>query len=326
MHGGAISLAQQFIASSFQPDLILATDMLDLTTFLSLSRKKSQNIPTAIYFHENQLTYPWSPDDRDVVHKRDQHYGFINYVSALTADKVLFNSHYHQESFLTEAGRFLKHFPDQQNLDSVAAIRQKSDVLPLGLNLSGLDNYAEQETKNTKLIIWNHRWEFDKNPGEFFQALFSLANKGLDFQIALLGENFSREPKEFVLARRILGDRVVRYGYAKSFEDYARWLWRATILPVTSIQDFFGISVAEAIYCGCYPLLPRRLSYPELVSADLHADHFYDDYDELTTKLEKLLTTGKPKVSPQLRQTISAYSWHKMLPSYDALFEQIIAD
>ena len=45
-------------------------------------RKKTKNIPTAIYFHENQISYPWSPRDRDKIQNRDNHYGFINYVCA----------------------------------------------------------------------------------------------------------------------------------------------------------------------------------------------------------------------------------------------------
>ena len=66
MHGGAVTLARMFMESELQPDLILTTDMLDLTIFLSLTRSRTANIPTAIYFHENQLSYPWSTTDRDV--------------------------------------------------------------------------------------------------------------------------------------------------------------------------------------------------------------------------------------------------------------------
>ena len=78
MHGGAITLAKEFNKMRWQPDRILSTDMLDLTTFLALTRHRTSGIPTAIYFHENQLSYPWSQDDRDVKNKRDSHYGFIN--------------------------------------------------------------------------------------------------------------------------------------------------------------------------------------------------------------------------------------------------------
>src|SRR5690242_21930973 len=71
MHGGAVTLASRFLAAPHSPDLILATDMLDLTSFLALTREKSARCPCALYFHENQLTYPWSPTDADPAKKRD---------------------------------------------------------------------------------------------------------------------------------------------------------------------------------------------------------------------------------------------------------------
>src|SRR5258708_2910035 len=79
MQGGAVTLARQFMDSAFTPDLILASDMLDLATFLALTRQRTAQIRTAVYFHENQLTYPPSPRQ-----KRDLR--FINYSSALVAD------------------------------------------------------------------------------------------------------------------------------------------------------------------------------------------------------------------------------------------------
>ena len=53
MHGGAITLAKEFLQSDFVPDLIISTDMLDLTTFLSLTKSKTADIPTVLYFHED---------------------------------------------------------------------------------------------------------------------------------------------------------------------------------------------------------------------------------------------------------------------------------
>src|SRR5438093_8004810 len=81
MQGGAVTLARLFLDSGLSPDLIVASDMLDLTTFLALTREKTAHVPTAVYFHENQLTYPPGPRQ-----KRDLHYGFINYASALAAN------------------------------------------------------------------------------------------------------------------------------------------------------------------------------------------------------------------------------------------------
>ncbi len=131
MYGGAVSLSKLFLASDLQPDLILATDMLDLTTFLALTRKRTASTPTALYFHENQITYPWSPSDQDIQLGRNNQYGFINFTSALAADAVFFNSRYHQRSFLGALPDFLRQFPDHRELEAIEQIRKKSEVLSL---------------------------------------------------------------------------------------------------------------------------------------------------------------------------------------------------
>ena len=306
MHGGAVTLARQFMEMDAAPDLLLATDMLDLTTFLALTRARTHAIPTAVYFHENQLSYPWSPGDRDVRQGRDVHYGFINYASALAADALFFNSAYHLAGFFDELPRLLKHFPDYNELDSLTALRDRGQVLPLGLDLRRFDEQqsavsgwrshreASLSAVESPRILWNHRWEYDKNPEEFFRALNVLAERGLDFGLVILGESFRRQPSEFLEAQRRLGERVRHAGYAPDFADYAGWLWQADLLPVTSRHDFFGSSVVEAMYCGCFPLLPRRLSYPELIPPEYHDLCFYRDFDDLVARLAAAIETWRP--------------------------------
>jgi len=328
MHGGAVTLARRFLESGSTPDIILATDMLDLTTFLALTRRKTANVPTAIYFHENQLTYPWSPTDRDVVRNRDKHYGFINYASAMAADAVFFNSRYHMESFYDEAVRLLKHFPDHNEPDSIESLRDKSSVLPLGMDLRRLDEYTDEVGASTDavggpLVVWNHRWEYDKNPDEFFKALRTLADDEVPFRLAVLGENFSQVPVVFLKARDRLGDRVVQFGYAEDFEAYAHWLHSADVLPVTSHQDFFGAGVAEAIYCGCRPLLPRRLAFPELLPDEAaETGTFYANYDEFLDRLRALLLDPKPS-GGRYRDAIVRFDWQNMAPVYDRTLEDV---
>jgi len=328
MHGGAVTLARKFLESDLTPDLILMTDMLDLTTFLALTRQRTADVPTAIYFHENQLTYPWSPTDRDIVQKRNKHYGFINYVSALAADAVFFNSQYHLDSFLAELPRLLKHFPDYNEAGTVEQIRDKSSVLPLGLDLKSFDQHKPQGSKiqNLKskikmpLILWAHRWEFDKNPDEFFEALTILSERGLDFELAILGENFSQKPDVFLEAENTLEKHIVQFGYVESFAEYAQWLWRADIVPVTSNQDFFGASVVEALYCDCFPLLPKRLAYPYLIPSEYHAQCFYEDFDDLVARLSEAIINIEQTRHFSLRSVVAQYDWQEQGRLYDELF------
>ena len=327
MHGGAVTLASRFLASAGQPDLILATDMLDLTTFLALTRQKSAACPCALYFHENQLTYPWSPGDPDTGSQRDLHYAFINYASALAADAVLFNSRYHQDAFLGALPGFLKGFPDATEPASAERIAAKSRVLPLGMDLRKLDAHRPQGGREpgAPLILWNHRWEYDKDPEAFFSVLYRLADEGVDFRLAVLGESFGRAPAVFQEARRRLADKVVQWGYLESPADYARWLWRADILPVTSRQEFFGASVVQALYCGCAALLPERLSYPEHVPADQSAGFLYRGDECLADRLRALLCAQKVGAGGSLGAHVGRYDWEYQAPVYDDFFEALAA-
>ncbi len=320
MHGGAVTLARYYTVGYAEsaPDLILATDMLDLTTFLALTRRRTAGVATALYFHENQLTYPPPPGE-----KRDLHYGFINFVSALAADAVYFNSQFHLEAFFDELPRLLKHFPDFNELDTIEPLKRKSQVLPLGLGLRRFDAHQPDALREgPPLIVWNHRWEYDKGPETFFGALYQLADEGVDFQVAVVGQNFRQQPEEFERARERLGRRVVRFGYVERFAEYARLLWDADVQVSAAVQDFFGISTCEAIYCGCAPVLPRRLNYPALIPPAYHDAYLYDE-GGLVDKLRQMLA-ARHKPPRTLRWFVSQFDWSEIAPRYDDLFEGLI--
>lgn len=322
MHGGAVSLARQYLASGFQADVFLATDMLDLTTFLSLTRRASAGVPALLYFHENQLAYPWSPGDPDPALQRDHHYSFINYTSALAADALLFNSAYNQDSFLHALPAYLRMYPDPQELATVPELVQKSAVLPLGMDLLALEAArCPKDDAQPPLVLWNHRWEHDKGPEDFFAALMALSAEGVDFRLAVLGERYKQAPAVFAQARAALAAHIVHWGYADTHADYARWLWQAHVLPVTGRQDFFGGSVVEAMYCGVRPLLPRRLAYPGHVPLAMQAEVLYDDDADLRNRLRTLLE-ARPFPSLPTRDWVSGYDWTQLAPRYDALLDQ----
>ena len=328
MYGGAVALAKAFLEMDFYPDLLLATDMLDLTTFLALSRSKSRDLPTAIYFHENQITYPWSATDQDVRLKRNNQYGFINYTSALAADQLFFNSHYHLNSFIQSLTPFLSQFPDFKNLENVELIRQKSEVLYLGMDLKKFDKYRIKKEHQLPVILWNHRWEYDKNPELFFQSLFKLAAEGYDFQLIVLGNAYQKKPPIFAEAKKRLASQLIHWGYCENFEDYARFLWQSTIYPVTSNQDFFGGSVVQALYCGVRPLLPKRLAYPEHIPEHLHAACFYqtdqDFYLQLRQLIGDFLANNNSIVdNDALQNFVSRYDWSTLGPLYDHAFSKV---
>lgn len=323
MYGGAVTLAQEYMNMDFTPDVILATDMLDLTTFLALIRNKETKLPVvALYFHENQLAYPWNIEKVDVMERI--HYGFMNYTSALAADQIFFNSHHNMRSFYGELETLLRKMPDYKHTQVFNDLMKKSEVLPIGMELQKTPQSTDSVYSGKEpLILWNHRWEFDKNPEDFFNALFILKKEGLTFKVCLLGEQYKNSPSIFEEAQRVLRKDIIKIGYVKGIE-YFDWLWAADLLPVTSRHDFFGISVMEAIYCGCYPLLPNRLTYPDLYQIENHPEIFYNDFPELVEKLKDAVSTFPYNKNHNYAELTFPFDWDQMVTVYDAKFTQLI--
>ena len=309
MQGGAISLARKLES---KPDLVLASSMIDLSIFRALTWRRLGDTPLALYFHENQLSYPQS--------RRQNHgwrYGFINYISALTADAVYFNSEYHRSDFMAQLPRMLKHFADFNELQTIETIRAKSKVLALGMDLRRLEAFrAAKPLGAPPLILWNHRWEHDKNPAAFVQCMIALAEEGFDFQLAITGERFGEMPESMLRAQAQLGERIVQLGYVESFADYARLLWRADYVVSAARQEFFGAAVCEAIYCGCIPILPDRLNYPNLLPKALHQACLYER-DRLAAQLRYHLTSETTVDCGALRAHVARYDWSRMARVYD---------
>ena len=319
MHGGAITLAKMYNRLEKNFNLIICSDMLNLPVFKSLCTE-IHSIKTIMYFHENQLSYPWSPLDKDLVLKRDLHYHYINYTSSLVSDHNYFNSEYHLGSYTKGLKKYLKKMPDLRNQDTINEIYNKSSSLPIGCNL---ENFDETKIKDP-IILWNHRWEYDKNPELFFKTLFKLKNKKIDFKLIVLGEKYKEYPEIFNIAQKKLENEIIHFGYCHSHREYIKYLKMSNILPITSNQDFFGISIVEAVSYGNYPILPKRLSYPEIFNYKKNMNLFYNDDEQLFSMLIKTIQNinSLDKAINNLSSYIyKKYNWRTISKKYDQTFE-----
>ena len=149
--------------------------------------------------------------------------------------------------------------------------------------------------------------------------------RGVDFRVIAAGEHIDPNEPHFLAAREWLGDRVLAWGYAPDLAAYRERLWQADIVVSCAIQEFFGIGVIEAMYCGCIPVLPRRLSYPELLPAEYHAACLYDEDVDLADRLQAVIGDLPALRQHDVRGVVAQYDWSTMAPRYDALFERLIA-
>jgi glycosyltransferase involved in cell wall biosynthesis len=319
MRSAAIYIAENYGHALRTCDLIIATDLLNLAELKALA---GFTCPAILFFHENQLTYP-TPEGE----KPEVDLGLANVVSALAADVCLFNSHYQLRKFNQALKQFINDIPEFVPERAHEQIMAKARVVYMGMDLSGFPD--RRIVKNpVPVILWNHRWEFDKQPHVFFAAMYRLAEEGLDFRLIILGENFQMHPKEFIEARGRLGERIIQYGFVESIEDYAKFVLKADIIVSTAIQENFGYAVAEAIYCYTLPLLPNRLSYPEILPEKFHPQFLYQSEEDLHQKLKRLLAGYRQldEVRQELVEVFAKFDWKNRVSEFDGLFEGVGLD
>jgi glycosyltransferase involved in cell wall biosynthesis len=328
MRGAAITLARMLRerSNSRHFDLIVATDMLDLATFLALTRDQTATTAVALYMHENQLTYP-IPEGR----QRDLTFPWINYTAALVADALLFNSAFHRDAFVQALPSLIGRFHDHHELDLIATIAGRSQVLYPGLDLRRFTKAEQTDPLEVPaapappVILWNSRWEYDKAPAVFFDGLRVLEQRGVDVRVIVAGEHVDPDEPSFAAARDWLAPRALWWGYAPDFASYRALLHQADIVVSTAIQEFFGIAVLEAIFCGCVPALPNRLAYPELLPQHLHELCLYGSPNELPDALERIIARLPSLRRADFSAIAERFDWKHAGPVFDAALERIAA-
>jgi glycosyltransferase involved in cell wall biosynthesis len=301
MFGAATALARQVDRPY---DVVLATDMLDLAAFLGRARHHLSGAKAVLYMHENQVTYPLAAGAPD-----DESYGFLNWRSMEVADEIWVNSRFHLDQLAEGLPRLLRRFPDERHDRWVDEVLAKAIVMPVGIEV---DDLPTGPKTSPPLIVWNHRWEYDKDPEAFFAALREVED--LPWRLALLGESFRNEPTEFDAARERWPDRVVAFGYLPR-DQYARILGEASICVSTARQEFFGISVLEAAAAGALPLVPDRLAYPTVIPEEFHGAVLYDDLGAGLRDVLESSDTAPVHLGRAIRQR---YGWPVMALTYDA--------
>ncbi|MFO8029137.1 MAG: DUF3524 domain-containing protein [Cyclonatronaceae bacterium] len=251
IRGNPISWLNRLPAST--PDLIFATSMVDLATIKGLHPRLA-HVPAWYYFHENQFAYPLSEHQTNKVDPQ-----MVQLYGALASERLFFNSEFNRRTFLDGVFELLRTKPQADSLGIRLQLERKSEVLPIPVK-----PIPPTEGKDPGLILWNHRWEYDKAPEIFADAMLQLAKReDIDFRLALLGDRSSAFPSEALLQLRDgLGDRIVIDERADS-ATYRLFVSKAMVVISTALHEFQGLAMLEAASAGARPLVPDDLCYPE---------------------------------------------------------------
>ena len=326
MRHSAIEFSRQLRNSDLEFDIVFCTDMLNVAEFKGLVNQEISQLPLVIYFHENQFSYP-----NRFPRQRDLHFGFTNFTSALASDSAWFNSKFNRDSFFEELRSHACHWPDFVPHSAIEEAENKAAVKYPGIEFDPA-KISRSVLKGSTHILWCARWEHDKNPDDFLKALRILDEAGFDFQLSLLGQSFRNVPPAIKTIRTEFSNRILYWGFQESTEDYWNVLCSADYFVSTALHEFFGISAIEAMVAGAIPLLPDRLSYPEILKLTLGEPepYLYDGTPEglaakiIASELPNLTSRLPPRES-QLESHLDL-SWDRVATQFDDELERINID
>jgi len=281
-------------------DLILATSMTDLSALKGMQPRLAA-IPAILYFHENQFAYPEANADQGQLERQ-----LTSIYSAVTADQLVFNSNYNRKTFLEGAGALLKKMPDHVPAGVMDILGEKAKVLPVPLNN---DIYQTEQRKDRFSIVWNHRWEYDKGLQDLQEIIKALLLADIDFIFHIIGQQFRRSPEIMLENIDILGTHAGKVGFIESRTEYLALLASSHMVLSTAEHEFQGLAVLEAVACGCVPIVPHRLVYPEL----FEEKYCYYDTSDAVERLSSHAGQSAPDVSH--------LSWRAQRSAWQKLFE-----
>lgn len=266
-------------------DLFIVSEYFDIAAFKSLNPKLI-NKAFICYFHENQFEYPVKEGA-----KRDNHFALTNLKNFICSDFNIFNSDWNRKSFFEGVKKFRKALPHfyRKFIDSNIETLGNTEIIHpshcMDISVANFNKLLTQKTSEKKRlkVLWNHRWEYDKNPELLINIIERAHHELPNICFDICGwESPRSELREHL--NFFLGKNVDHLGFYSSKNAYQSALISSDIVLSTAIHEFYGISVLEGICFGLDPILPNRLSYPELYKSKF-PNQFYNDLESAISLL-----------------------------------------
>ena len=127
-------------------------------------------------------------------------------------------------------------------------------------------NYIEPNIE--KQIVFPHRLDDEKQPW-----LFDELKRRLKYQLP---------DWKFIKTKEV----------CKTKKDYYHLLSSSSIAVSFALQETWGIAMQESLFCGCVPLVPNRLSYPEMYDPWFickEGDNYAGEIDDMEEKISFII-------------------------------------
>ncbi|XP_016155395.1 PREDICTED: glycosyltransferase-like domain-containing protein 1 isoform X5 [Ficedula albicollis] len=280
----------QTVPTSSNYRILFASSVLNLAELAAL-RPDLGKLKKVLYFHENQLAYPVQK-----CQERDFQYGYNQILSCLVADVVVFNSAFNMESFLKSIGKFMKLIPDHRPKDLEKIIRPKCQVLYFPVRFPDVSSFMpEHKLARLEKVIGVKRngdaYQSERLPGQQeSRAVMKTSDAHPESGLCEPQPGLCTTQHEGLASPPAAPAQAEAPESTNPCQGEDKQGLTFNLSNILSGLDYQQrpLHIAwphrwiEAVHCGCYPLCPKALVYPEIFPAE----YLYSTPEQLFKRLQ----------------------------------------
>ncbi|XP_064370672.1 tRNA-queuosine alpha-mannosyltransferase isoform X2 [Dromaius novaehollandiae] len=309
--------------------VLFASSVLNLAELVAL-RPDLGKLKKVLYFHENQLAYPVQKSQ-----ERDFQYGYNQILSCLVADVIVFNSAFNMESFLTSIGKFMKLIPDHRPKDLEKIIRPKCQVLYFPVKFPDVSRFMPEHKLAHLEKITGVKRRGDAYQREGLPAqqrsgvpagLMKSSSVRLESGLCEGQPGLPATPPERPPSPLATPEKSSEAGASASTNpcqggDKQHLTFNpCNILSGADYQQrplhvVWPHRWVEAVYCGCYPLCPKALVYPEIFPAE----YLYSTPEQLFKRLQNFCKRPDIVRKHLYKGATAGFSWAALRGEFRSL-------
>jgi glycosyltransferase involved in cell wall biosynthesis len=174
-------------------------------------------------------------------------------------------------------------------------------------------------------FLWIGRFEPEKAPEQFVEALAVLADRDREFAAAMVGDGPLAPAVDERIRERGLDDRIDRPGW---IDDPRAYYWRSRAFVLTSERDALPLTLVEAMATGLPSVVPPVGNVPDVAEDGETAlvvdpptpERFADALDRLLADpvLRERLGANAAGIADRYSSRGAAADWERILATMDA--------
>ena len=213
-----------------------------------------------------------------------------------------------------------------QEVQAIGVAAEKVKIVPNGVNLASIRSLLKEEIPREAVILFVGSLFWRKGVTHLLEAFKSIAHEIPAYRLVFVGEGDQRELLEKRVREAGLEERVVFTGNLPH-DDVIRWMRRAKVFVLPSVEEGQGVVLLEAMACGTPCIGSKVGGIPDIVTPDCGFLFEAERVEELANTLKRILVQNKAweeKSRNSQKRVESLYDWDKIASSIVAYYHQAL--